>query len=251
MEIGLTELEWPAVPAARCWEARDSAAVVDAGSGACGASASATWAVLRACTAGRTAPAATAATRMVPGVERGENREVPRVVVRVPLRENGTVSGSPRPCRGTVTSLVSTTGPAAQWGSCRRDLSVIGPSQHSEPSHGRAEPLRRPGGLERASSPCRGDERSDGRDRVVHAHPAIPASGHRRAAGGPSDGGRPLDGRLADAPGLHNPSAQRGAVGRVPRVGLSARAGPGARRGPGRPPHGPPSTPRRARSSRG
>ena len=188
MEIGLTELEWPAV---RCWEARDSAAVVDAGSGACGASASATWAVLRACTAGRTAPAATAATRMVPGVERGENREVPRVVVRVPLRENGTVSGSPRPCRGTVTSLVSTTGPAAQWGSCRRDLSVIGPSQHSEPSHGRAAALRRPDGRERASSP------NSWRREVRRAGPGCSCAPSHPREWAPSRGGRSIGRRAA------------------------------------------------------
>ncbi|GAA4884355.1 hypothetical protein GCM10023203_40400 [Actinomycetospora straminea] len=37
---------------------------------------------------------------------RGEDDRVRRAPVRVPLRENGTVSGSPIPCRLTVTSRV-------------------------------------------------------------------------------------------------------------------------------------------------
>jgi hypothetical protein len=114
--IGLTVATPPTADVARCWEARASAAVA-AGSGATGASASATC-VSSVWIAGSTAPAATAATRIEPVVEddrveedrleevRVEDDRVRRAPVRVPLRENGTVSGSPIPCRLTVTSRV-------------------------------------------------------------------------------------------------------------------------------------------------
>ncbi|MEJ2862713.1 hypothetical protein [Actinomycetospora flava] len=97
--IGLTEETPPTAwraGAGWCCAARANEAV--AASGVAGASASAVC-VSSVWIAGRTAPAATAATRIEPVVEEEREDRVFRGSVRVPLRENGTVSGSPTPCR--------------------------------------------------------------------------------------------------------------------------------------------------------